>query len=272
MRPAGGAVLVPRALPPVLAGRRRALRLVERNLLVYRHIWAILLSGFFEPVFYLFAARLGVGELVGTVEVGGRAVPYDAFLAPALLAASAMNGAVYESTMNVFDKLKYARTYDAVLATPVGPADVAVGEIAWCLLRGLIYAAGFVVVMLALGLVESWWGLLLLPAASLVGFAFAAVGMATTSFLRSWADFDLIQLALLLLFLFSATFYPLATYPPALQAVVRVTPLYQGVDLVRALTLGTVGLDALGHVAYLLAMGAAGLAVTARRLEHLLLR
>ncbi len=261
-----------RVVPPVLLGGRRAGRLIERNAMVYRHTWVIVFSGFFEPVFYLFSVRLGLGDLVGGVDVGGRVVAYSAFAAPALLASSAMNGAVYESTMNIFFKLRYARTYDGILATPMAPADVALGEIAWCLLRGALYAAGFLVVMVAMGLVESAWGVLLLPGAVLIGFAFAAVGMACTSFMRSWQDFEMVQLVVLPLFLFSTTFYPLATYPAGLQWVVRATPLYQGVDLLRSLALGTVGWDAAGHVAYLATMGLAGLAVTSRRLERLLLQ
>src|SRR5215218_7298646 len=114
-----------------LAGGRAWL-LVERNLLVYRRIWLLIVSGFFEPVFYLFSIGIGIGALVGTVAgPDGRAIDYTAFVAPALLAASAMNGAVYDATFNIFFKLKYAKTYDAVLATPVGPGDIALGEIAW---------------------------------------------------------------------------------------------------------------------------------------------
>lgn len=261
-----------RVVPPVLLTARRAGRLIERNTMVYRHTWVIIFSGFFEPVFYLLSVRLGLGDLVGDLAVDGRTVTYAAFAAPALLASSAMNGAVYESTMNIFFKLRFAKTYDGILATPMSPADIAVGEICWCLLRGVLYAAGFQVVMLAMGLIESWWALLLLPGAVLIGFAFAAVGMAATSFMRSWQDFDLVQLVQLPLFLFSATFYPLSTYPDGLQWVVRLTPLYQGVDLLRSLSLGTVGWDSLGHAAYLLTMGLAGATVASRRLERLLLQ
>lgn len=270
--PAASRGLALRVVPPMLLEGRRAGRLIERNAMVYRRAWVIVVSGFFEPVFYLLSVRLGLGDLVGGVTVGDRAVAYTTFTAPALLASSAMNGAVYESTMNIWFKLKYQKTYDAILATPMQTGDVALGEITWCLMRGLLYAAGFLLVMLAMGLIESWWGLLLLPGAVLIGFAFAAVGMAATSYMRSWQDFDLVQLVVLPLFLFSATFYPLSTYPDAVEWVVRCTPLYQGVDLLRSLALGTVGWDDLGHVAYLLAMGLAGLAVTSRRLERLLLQ
>lgn len=267
-----GAALAARVAPPRLLGGRRAALLVERNLMVYRRTWIIIVSGFFEPLFYLLSIGVGIGALVGDVTgTGGRAVDYTTWVAPGLLASAAMNGAVYESTMNIFFKLKYAKTYDAVLATPVTVGDVATGEIAWALLRGAAYAVVFLAVMLAMGLVESWWAVLVVPGALLIGFAFAAVGMACTTFMRSWNDFDMVQLAVLPLFLFSATFYPLSVYPDALQVVVRLTPLYHGVALLRSLSLGTVGPGLLAHVAYLGAMGLLGLGVTSRRLAKLLL-
>lgn len=265
-------VLALRALPPSMLGTRRAQHLVERNFLVYRHTWLIIVSGFFEPVFYLLSIRVGIGHLVGHVRVGSHAVSYAVFAAPALLASAAMNGAIYESTMNIFHKLRYARVYDAVLSTPVGPRDVALGEITFCLLRGALYSTAFLAVMLAMGLVRSWWALLILPSAVLLGFAFAAVGMATTTYMRTWQDFDFVQVALLPLFLLSATFYPLSTYPTGLRWVVQLTPLYQGVALIRALALGTVGATSALHALYLLVMGLTGLAVAGRRVGRLLLR
>jgi lipooligosaccharide transport system permease protein len=267
------ATLVPRLTPPVLLGGRRALRLVERNLLVYRRLWLLLVSGFFEPLFYLLAIGVGVGELVGDITLpNGRVLDYTAFVAPALLASSAMNGAVYDSTFNVFDKLKWKKVYDAVLATPISAGQVALGEITWALMRGLIYASAFLIVMLAMGLVLSPWAVLAIPAAVLIGFAFAACGMAVTTYMRTWLDFEWVQLAVIPMFLFSATFYPLSTYGPVLQWVVRATPLYQGVALTRGLTTGDVGIELIVPVVYLAAMGLLGLAVARRRLERLLLR
>jgi lipooligosaccharide transport system permease protein len=265
--------LVARVVPPAILGRGRARRLIERNLMVYRRAWLIIFSGFFEPVFYLLSIGVGIGKLVGpVVGPGGGPISFRAFVAPALLASSAMNGAVYDSTMNVYFKLKYAKTYDAVLATPLAVGDVALGEITWALLRGLMYSAVFIVVMAVLGDVVSAWAVLALPAAVLIGFAFAAAGMAATTFLRSWTDFDFVQLAVLPMFLFSTTFYPLSTYPRWLQLVVECTPLYHGVALLRALCLGGVGPALLGHAAYLLVMGLIGLAITSRRLAGLLLK
>lgn len=261
-----------RIVPPVRIGSGRARYVVERNVRVYRYVWIVIASGFVEPLFYLFSIGTGLGELVGTVTGSGGAVSYAEFVAPALLAASAMNGAVFESTMNIFFKLKFEKTYDAMLATPIEPGDIALGEIAFSLLRGGLYAIGFLVVALVFGYMPSAWGLLAMPAALLIGFAFAAVGMAATTFMRSWQDFDLVTLVTLPLFLFSGTFYPLDVYPGFLQTVARFSPLYHGVDLVRSLMLGVFDWSLLGHVAFLIGMGLIGLTIASRRIGTLLLQ
>lgn len=263
---------VARALP-LPAGAGMARTLVERNFVSFRRTWTIIVSGFFEPVFFLFAMGVGIGSMVGEVELpGGGTVPYLAFVAPALLASSAMNGAIFDSTTNVFFKLKYAKLYDSVLATPLGPRDVAIGEISWALLRGLVYSGAFLVVAWLAGAVQSVWALAAVPAATLIGWAFASVGMGSATYMRTWADFDYIQLAIMPMFLFSATFFPLTTYTPALQWVVQATPLYHGVAMTRELMLGDVSVAMVGHVAYLVAMGLVGTVWTAGRIERLLLR
>ena len=231
----------------------------------------ILLSGFFEPVFYLASVRLGLGTLVGDVEVDGQTVSYAEFVAPALLATAAMNGALFDSTMNVFYKLKYARVYDAVLATPLGVGDVALGRDRLGAPGGAIYSTGSS---------SSWrpwasparrgcWGAC--PVAVLIGFVFAAVGLAGCSYARTWADFTWLEAVMVPLFLFSATFYPLSVYSPTAQWIVRATPLYHGVALSRAFSSGQLSWDLLIHVVYLAVMGLIGLFVASRRLGVLLL-
>jgi lipooligosaccharide transport system permease protein len=246
-------------------------------MLVYRRTFMVIFSGFFEPLFYLFSMGFGVGSLIGNVQLGnGTSVPYAVFVAPALLASSSMNGAIYETSNNFFYKLKYAKLYDAIITTPMSLSDVARGEIMWALMRGSLYAVGFLAVIVAMGLagvqlISSPLGLLAFPASMIVGFAFAGAGMAATTFVRKWRDFDYLQLAIMPMFLFSGTFYPIDAYPPALQVFVQCTPLYRGVHLIRALTTGTPDAVLLVDVAYLLAMGAIGLAITSRRLGKLLL-
>jgi lipooligosaccharide transport system permease protein len=254
----------------------RPIRVVERNLLVYRRSFMVIFSGFFEPLFYLFSMGFGVGSLIGDVPLGdGRNVPYVVFVAPALLASAAMNGAIYETSQNFFYKLKYARIYDAVIATPMSLLDIALGEMTWALLRGSLYVVGFLAVIVLMGfggtgLLTSPLGLLAFPASMLVAFAFAGMGLAATTFVRKWQDFDFLQLAIMPMFLFSGTFYPISAYPPALQAVVQVTPLYRGVHLIRALTTGTLDASLAVDVVYLLGMGLIGLAIASRRLSRLL--
>jgi lipooligosaccharide transport system permease protein len=266
------ATLTARVVPvPFRAGDGR--QIVERNFLVYRRSWVVFVSGFFEPVFYLLSIGIGVAHLVGDFHLSdGTTIGYAAFVAPAMLASSAMNGAIFDSTYNIFFRMKYAKLYDSMLATPLRPWDVATGEVTWALLRGTAYSAMFILVMLVMGLAESWWTLLALPAAVLIGMAFAGTGMALTTFMRSWQDFEFVQLAIIPMFLFSATFYPVETYPAGIRWLVEITPLYQGVVLERAFTTGTVSWSLLINAIYLAAMGTLGMYVASRRLGKLLLK
>jgi lipooligosaccharide transport system permease protein len=258
-----------RVLPP-LTQRQRPWRLVERNVLAYRRTWVVFLSGFLEPVLFLLSIGIGVGKLVGKVPFDGHEVDYKMYVAPGLLAAAAMNGSLLDTTFNFFVKFKYSHTYDAILATPLGTGDVATGEVVWALMRGAIYSTAFLVTMLLFGLVASWWAVLVVPVAVLIGFAFAGAGLAATTFMRSWVDFDYVTLALIPLFLFSGTFFPVSQYPAGLQAIIRLTPLYQGVVLERSLVLGAVHPILLVHVVYLAVMGALGLRIAERRIGRLL--
>jgi lipooligosaccharide transport system permease protein len=262
-------VIASRILPPITA-KQRPWRLVERNVLAYRRMGWVFLTGFAEPILFLLSIGLGVGKLVGDVAFNGEMVPYHQFVAPGLLAAAAMNGAVLDTTFNFFVKYKYSHTYDAVLATPVGVADVAVGEVTWALLRGALYSTGFLLTMLVLGDVRSWWAVLAPVAAVLIGFGFAGAGLAGTTYMRSFVDFDYVNVAIIPLFLFSATFFPLSTYPAGLQAVIRITPLYQGVVMVRSLVLGSPHWTLLINAAYFVVMGTVGVRVASRRIGRLL--
>jgi lipooligosaccharide transport system permease protein len=257
---------------PGLGGRGSA-HLIERHARVYRHDWSVLISGFFEPLFYLLSIGIGLGKLVGTVTgPGGHQIGYTSFVAPALLATSAMNGAVMDSTFNVFFRMKYAKLYDAVLATPMRTDEIALGEIGWALIRGGLYAVAFMVIILAMGLVHSVWAVLDVPAALLIGFGFAGAGMAATTYMKSWQHFEFVLLATVPMFLFSTTFYPLSVYSRPVQIIVECTPLYQGVALLRGLTLGSVSPSLLWSVLYLVALGAAGLTLAGRRIGTLLLK
>lgn len=263
----------PTPLPSVVASLLRARRLVQRNLLVYRHSWVVIVSGFFEPLFYLIGIGYGLGTFVGTVEVApGFTIPYAAFVAPGLLAMAAMNGAIAETIFNVFFKLNFQRTYDGILATPLGIREIAIGELIWSLMRGAGYSVAFVLLMLVLGLLFSWWAILVVPGAVLLGAAFSGAGLATTSFLKTVQDFDLpMGLVVMPMFLFGGVFFPLDVYPDAVRWIIEALPLYRGVHLFRGLTTGILDPVMLIDVAYLLVFTAIGLAIAMRQMERRLI-
>lgn len=249
-----------------------SLHLVERNALAWRRSWWVIASGIADPIFYLLGLGFGMGALVGDIELDGRVIEYANYVAPGLMASAAMNGAIFDTTFNFYFKLKKERVYDAVLNTPVSLTDIVIGELVWSVARGGLYAAFFLLVMAALGLTASWWVLLTIPASLLIAAAFAGIGIVSTSYIKKWADFDYIQLALMPLFLASTTFFPLSVYPGWVQPIVILTPLYHGVDLLRDLNLGTLGWNDLGHVGYLAVIAALCTRWASRRLEPMLLR
>jgi lipooligosaccharide transport system permease protein len=251
---------------------RRSVSVAERNVAALKSAyWIVLISGFFEPILYLFSIGVGVGKLVGDMPLpDGRLVPYAEFVAPAMLASSAMSGALAETTFNFFGKMKYWKLYEGMLATPVRPFEIALGELGWAMIRGSLYSAAFLGVMVAMDLTNPGRAVAAFPATVLVGFAFGALGMALSTFMRSWQDFDLMASVQYLLFLFSGTFVPLTTYPAQIRWLVELSPLSQAVSLVRGITVGGVGATQAANVAYLLLAAALGLAVASRRMGRLL--
>jgi len=268
----------PEAPGPLAAGWSRvwrSRRLVERNILVYRHQWIIIVSGVFEPVFYLVGIGLGLGAIIDTVTLAdGRSVPYAAYVGPALVATAAMNGAVFETVFNVFFKLNYNRTYEGVLSTPMGITEIAIGELLWSLMRSTLYAVAMFVIMLAMGLILSPLGLLMVPAALLVAAAFGAAGLAGTSYLRTVNDFDIpLGLIVMPMFLFSGTFFPIDGVLPAwLVTVITFTPLYHGIELIRGLSTGIVGLEHLVSLGYLVGFFLLCMWIAMRQMERKLIK
>jgi lipooligosaccharide transport system permease protein len=260
--------------PALVASLLRARRLVQRNLLVYRHGWIIIVSGFFEPLFYLLGIGFGLGRLLEPITLAdGRQIPYQAFVAPGLVAMSTLNGAIAESIFNVFFKLNFSRTYEGILATPLGIRDIAIGELVWSLMRGGMYVVAFLGVMLALGLVLSPWAVLVIPAAVLLGAAFSAAGLATTAFLRTVQDFDLpMGLVVMPMFLFSGTFFDVSVYPAPVQWFMELVPLYHGVNLLRGLTVGLLEPRMLWDLAYLVVFCGVCLWVAMRQMERKLIK
>ena len=256
----------------VYSGRARTI--IERSYLAFRSsTWIVVATGFLEPVLYLVSFGFGVGKLIGKIEVApGHFVSYAAFIAPALLATSAMNGAIYDATWNVFFKLRFDRVYQGMLATSLGPLDVALGEIGWALLRGALYAIAFMSILGGVGLITTPWALLAIPCAVLISFGFAAVGMAVTTYMKSFEQMNLINIVLLPMFLLSGSFYPLSIYPGWLQAFIKALPLWHGVALIRSVSLGIFNTRLTWHIVYFVVMIALGLYFTTRRLTLLFMR
>lgn len=258
-----------------LPSPRRAVRMVQRNLLVYKHAWMVIVSGFFEPLFYLLGIGFGLGGMVPDID----GVSYVAFVAPGLLASSCMNGAITDGFFNIFFKLHFQRTYEGILATPMRVPDVAFGETLWALGRGSLYAAAFLLVLVGLGeatdhrILLSRWAVLALPAAILVSAAFSALALCITSFAKKVQDFDIvIGLLVMPSFLFSGIFFPVAQLPELVQWVIALVPLYHGVELLRQLTTGAVTGAIVVHLGYLAIVGSVAFLVAMRRLERALVQ
>lgn len=253
---------------------RNARAVISRGLMATRSTnWLVMVSGFFEPVLFLVSMGVGLGAIVGEVQgPEGTPISYAAYIAPALLAVSAMNGAVYDSTWNVFFKMNFAKLYQGMLYTSLGPLDVALGEIFLALLRGMLYATGFTAVMGAMGLITTPWALLMIPASVLIAFGFASLGMGITSFLKTFQQMDWINFILLPMFLFSATFYPLSVYPEPIQWFIQAMPLWHGVELLRQISVGSFTAATPVHVGYYLVMTAVGMLLTTLRLRSLFLK
>ncbi len=262
----------PAWLANLYAGNARAV--IGRGFRVIRTAnWGIIATGFFEPVFYLLAMGIGMGALVGTVPgPDGRPISYAMYIAPALLATSAMNGAIYDSVNNVFFKLRYSKLYHGMLQTSLGPMDVAIGEIFMALFRGFLYSVGFLAVLAVMGLVTSWWALAMIPVAVLIALGFASVGMAVTSFIKGFQQLNIVPMVLLPMFLFSATLYPITVYPAPVQWLVKAMPLWHGVELMRQLSVGWLDQWTPVHAAYFVVLSVVGIVAVTLRLRTLFLR
>ncbi|HEY6279028.1 MAG TPA: ABC transporter permease [Streptosporangiaceae bacterium] len=241
-----------------LAGRQLRFWLTD-----YRRTWrGSIYSSVLNPVLFLGAIGLGLGSLVnahGTARLGG--VSYLDFLAPGLLAATAMQTAVGECTYPVFGSVKWNRTYQAAAASPLGPADIYHGHVLFTTMRLVMNCSIFMAVAVAFGALHSRGALLALPVAVLTGLAFATpIEAWSVSRTRDTSFAMIYRFGMIPLFLFSGIFFPLSQLPGWLRPVAYATPLWHGVALCRALSLGTATAGAaLGHVAYLAALATAGI-------------
>lgn len=235
-----------------------ALRIVQRNALVYRRIWrGNVLMTVVQPVLVLSAMGLGVGALV---DHGGAAlpgnVPYLVFLAPGLLAATCMQTASFESSFPISGKMTWQKNYHAIAGTPMRIVDIVAGELAWVALRLLAVSVAFTAALFAFGAARSPLVLAAVPAAILTGLAFSAPIMAFAATLKNGGNFNaLFRFIITPLFLFSGVYFPVTRLPEWLQRAAPWTPLYHGVELTRGLVLHTLTWpSAAVHLAYLLVM------------------
>jgi lipooligosaccharide transport system permease protein len=251
-----------------------AVRVLEHELLVYRRVWrGSVFSSFLSPVLFLAAMGLGLGSLVDASAQAGTSTPgasaaalagvtYLAFLAPGLLASTAMQTAAGESTFPVMGGILWTKSFHGMIATPIRTADVVIGKLAYIGLRLLIVTTVFFVGSVAFGAITRPEAILAIPAALLTGLAFAAPIVAFSATQKDTNGFNsLFRFGVIPLFLFSGTFFPITQLPEPLQLVAVLTPLWHGVDLCRSLALGYAEpVVTLVHLAYLGTMTTLGVA------------
>ena len=245
----------------------RAVRIVQRNAVVYRHVWlGSLFSSFLQPTLYLMALGFGVGSLIDprrAAAIAGGAT-YLQFLTPGLLAATCMQVASFESSWPVLGKIMWRRNYQAMLATPLAVNDLIVGELLWVAIRLTTVGTAFVLVAFAFGAMHITMATLVaLSLAVLTGLAFSAPIVAYAATLKSGDDFNvLFRFIITPLFMFSGVFFPSDRLPAPLRWIAEVSPLYHGVQLVRGFALGQ--LDprvAMMHLGFLLVLFTTGFLV-----------
>ena len=237
----------------------------------YRRVWfGSAVSSFLTPLLYLAGMGFGLGMLVDSGSGGVGGVPYVVFVAPGVLAATAMQVGTGETSFSVMGGIKWDRMYHAMLATPLGPRDVVAGQLTFVAVRVLTSVSAFFVVAALLGTVRSPWAVLAIPVATLGGMAFAALMFAFAARLEYDRGLTLaFRFVITPMSLFAGTFFPVEQLPGWLQPVAWATPLWHAVDACRALFLGTVTLGPLlGHLAYVAAWAVAGYLLSVRVLTR----
>jgi len=251
-------------------------RVFEHRFMSYRRTFrASIFSSFLSPILFLTAMGIGLGSYVSdSAAIGG--VPYLVFLAPGLLAATAMQSASFEATFPIMAGLVWTRIFHGMYATPISPRDIALGNLAWVVARLALITTIFTVVIVAFGAAESPLIVLAIPAAVLTGMAFATPIAAFSATQKTPSKFAAIfRFGINPLFLFSGTFFPISSLPEPVQVVAWLTPLFHGVALTRGLSLGTIVDDpvaALIHVTYLTVLAVVGGYLAVRNIRRTLVR
>lgn len=260
------------AAPSRAAGPHPVLRVLDYFLLLMRRTFrGAIFTSFLSPLLYLVAMGYGLGSLVdrgGTQSLGG--VSYLQFIAPGMLVATAMQGGVFDASYPVLGAIKWQRQFHAMLATPIGVRDVVLGNLAAIALRMVLPAVVFLAVAALLGAVLSWWSLLALPVVVLVTLAYAGPMFALAARSETDSAFSIVfRVALVPMFLFSGTFFPVDQLPGWLQPAAYVVPLWHASELARHATLGRLEPGAeLLHVGYLLLWVGVGAWLAVRTLRR----
>lgn len=250
------------------------LRAYEHWLAQYKRVWrGTIGTSLVNPVLYVTALGVGLGTIVDQTQNAPAGVPYLSYVAPGLLAAAAMQTATIESSWPVMAAIKWSRVYHAMIATPLTERDAFVGHQLFVVTRVFASAAAYLAVITVFGAVDSWWALLVVPVAVLIGTAFSMPMAALAAAVEEDRTFvTIFRFLIVPMFLFSGTFFPVSQLPLAFELAAYVTPIWHGVELCRMLTLGTAGLGAaLGHVAYLLAWTLVGFELARRSYRRRLL-
>ena len=255
-------------------------RVVELRAMQYRRTFrASLISSFLNPVLFLLAMGVGLGTYVdrsGTATQALGGLTYLQFLAPGLLAATAMQSAAFESTFPIMAGLTWQRVFHAMYATPISPRDIVLGNLTWIAIRLTMISTIFTIVMSLFGAAASPLIILGVPAAVLTGMAFATPIAAFSATQRTPEKFNAVfRFGITPLFLFSGTFFPISNLPAAIQPIAWLSPLWHGVELSRALALGTIGRApelAVAHVAVLVTIVVLGTVWAFRTIERRLVR
>jgi len=226
-------------------------RVFRRNLLVFGKTWkANLMFNFVEPVLYLWALGFGLGVYVSSIN----GLSYIEFLAPALIASSAMFSTTYEMTYDSFSRMAFRKTFHGMVATPVSLDDVVMGELLYGTFKGVLYGNVFLLVVALFGLVKSPWALLVFVPLALMVMSFSILSMVWTSIAPNYDSFGyFFTLIISPMFLFAGVFFPVESLPPGIRFLPWLTPLYHAVEAVRPLVLGQITPSIPGHLAWMAA-------------------
>ena len=224
-----------------------------RNLITYRRIWRVnFLVPLLEPAFYILAFGLGFSGIIAGVDYAGRQLEYNRFIAPALVATACMWNAFFETTYSSFVRMYYQKTYDGILATPMGMEEIIIAEIVWAATKAAAAVALMLVALIPMGYANFPGALLCIPLAFLGGLAFAAIGMFFTGVIPSIDMFNLpIFLFITPMFLFSGTFFPLSGIPDWARILTLIFPLYHLVEMTRFFCIGVMESNMVFNLAYL---------------------